>query len=44
MTSREPVNAQKQRTGLSRMAHAFGYSLAGLRAGGSGPSRVHNAW
>jgi diacylglycerol kinase (ATP) len=33
MTSREPVNAQKQRTGLSRMAHAFGYSLAGLRAG-----------
>lgn len=33
MTSPEPVNAQKQRTGLSRMAHAFGYSLAGLRAG-----------
>ena len=33
MTMREPVNAQKQRTGLSRMAHAFGYSLAGLRAG-----------
>lgn len=31
--SREPVNAQKQRTGLSRMLHAFGYSLAGLRAG-----------
>lgn len=30
---REPVDAQKQRTGLSRMAHAFGYSLAGLRAG-----------
>jgi diacylglycerol kinase (ATP) len=33
MTPREPVNAQKQRAGLSRMAHAFGYSLAGLRAG-----------
>jgi diacylglycerol kinase (ATP) len=30
---REPTDAQKQRTGLSRMAHAFGYSLAGLRAG-----------
>lgn len=33
MTGHEPVNAQKQRTGLSRMAHAFGYSLSGLRAG-----------
>ncbi|MCW5654720.1 diacylglycerol kinase [Hydrogenophaga sp.] len=31
--NREPVNAQKQRTGLSRLWHAFGYSLAGLRAG-----------
>lgn len=30
---REAVNAQKQRTGLVRMRHAFGYSLAGLRAG-----------
>jgi diacylglycerol kinase (ATP) len=29
----EPPNAQKQRSGLSRIAHAFGYSLAGLRAG-----------
>ena len=29
----EPVDAQKQRTGLTRMAHAFGYSLDGLRAG-----------
>lgn len=33
MKPREPVNAQKQRAGLSRMAHAFGYSVAGLRAG-----------
>jgi diacylglycerol kinase (ATP) len=33
MTPREPVNAQKQRTGLHRMQHAFGYSIAGLRAG-----------
>lgn len=32
-TAREPVNAQKQRTGLARMLHAFGYSMAGLRAG-----------
>lgn len=31
--SREPVNAQKQRTGLSRLLHAFGYSVAGLKAG-----------
>jgi len=30
---REPTDAQKQRTGLSRVWHAFGYSLAGLRAG-----------
>ena len=32
-THREPTNAQKQRTGLARMWHAFGYSMAGLRAG-----------
>ena len=31
----EPVDAQKRRTGLSRLVHAFGYSLAGLRAGWS---------
>ncbi len=30
---REAVNAQKLRTGLARMRHAFGYSLACLRAG-----------
>ncbi len=30
---REPVNAQKSRTGASRMWHAFGYSVAGLRSG-----------
>ena len=29
----EAVNAQKHRRGLSRVWHAFGYSLAGLRAG-----------
>ena len=29
----EPVDAQKRRTGLTRMAHAFRYSLDGLRAG-----------
>lgn len=33
MPEREPVNAQKQRSGLSRVWHALGYSLAGLRAG-----------
>lgn len=27
------VNPQKARTGLNRIWHAFGYSLAGLRAG-----------
>ncbi len=31
--SDEPVNAQKYRKGLNRVWHAFGYSLAGLRAG-----------
>lgn len=30
---REPVNAQKLRSGVSRMWHAFGYSVAGLRSG-----------
>ena len=30
---REPVNAQKLRTGTSRMWHALGYSVAGLRSG-----------
>lgn len=33
MPEHEPVNAQKQRSGLSRVWHALGYSLAGLRAG-----------
>jgi diacylglycerol kinase (ATP) len=31
--NREAVNAQKLRSGLVRMRHALGYSLAGLRAG-----------
>lgn len=31
----EPVNAQKLRTGFSRMWHATRYSLSGLRAGWS---------
>ena len=29
----EAIDAQKQRSGISRMTHAFGYSMAGLRAG-----------
>ena len=33
MNNQEPADAQKRRTGLTRMAHAFRYSLAGLRAG-----------
>lgn len=28
-----PVNPQKARRGLNRVTHAFGYSLAGLKAG-----------
>jgi len=32
-TENEQVNPQKARRGLSRVWHAFGYSLAGLRAG-----------
>ena len=31
--STAPVNPQKARTGLNRVWHAAGYSLAGLRAG-----------
>ncbi|MEX1166356.1 MAG: diacylglycerol kinase [Hydrogenophaga sp.] len=33
MMQHEATDAQKQRSGFSRMAHAFGYSMAGLRAG-----------
>jgi diacylglycerol kinase (ATP) len=32
-TESAPANLQKTRTGLSRVLHATGYSLAGLRAG-----------
>ncbi len=32
-SEREAVNAQKLRTGFTRMHHAFGYSLSGFRAG-----------
>ena len=32
-TLQEAPQAQKQRRGLDRVRHAFGYSLAGLRAG-----------
>jgi diacylglycerol kinase (ATP) len=31
--TREPTNAQKQRRGMTRLRHAFGYSIAGLKAG-----------
>lgn len=31
-SSPDPVNPQKSRTGLSRILHAGGYSLAGLKA------------
>jgi diacylglycerol kinase (ATP) len=34
----EVVNPQKTRTGFSRMWHATGYSLAGLRAGWDEPA------
>jgi len=33
MQPHQTTNPQKQRKGWSRIAHAFGYSLAGLRAG-----------
>jgi diacylglycerol kinase (ATP) len=32
-TESEQVNPQKARKGLSRVWHAFGYSLAGLKVG-----------
>jgi diacylglycerol kinase (ATP) len=34
----DPVNPQKARKGLSRVWHATGYSLAGLRAGWGEPA------
>lgn len=37
-TPHEAPTAQKQRRGLSRLRHAFGYSLAGLRAGWQEPA------
>lgn len=33
VTTDEPVNPQKHRKGLSRVWHALGYSVAGLRVG-----------
>jgi len=33
VTGQEATDAQKRRRGLDRVWHAFGYSLAGLRAG-----------
>jgi diacylglycerol kinase (ATP) len=33
LSSTNPVNPQKERSGLNRMWHATGYSIAGLRAG-----------
>jgi diacylglycerol kinase (ATP) len=33
LAANEPVNPQKHRKGLSRVWHATGYSVAGLRAG-----------
>lgn len=33
MSAAKPANPQKTRTGLSRIWHAAGYSLSGLRAG-----------
>ena len=38
MTNREATDAQKRRSGLSRVLHAFRYSLAGLRAGWREPA------
>lgn len=32
-SQQEAPDAQKHRAGLARMVHAFGYSMAGLRAG-----------
>ena len=37
-TADEPVNPQKHRKGLSRVWHALGYSIAGLRAGWQEPA------
>jgi len=34
----DTINPQKQRAGLSRIWHAFGYSLSGLKAGWDEPA------
>jgi hypothetical protein len=39
-----PVNPQKLRTGVSRVWHAAGYSLAGLRAGWGETAFRQEAW
>ena len=38
VSDQAPVNPQKERRGLSRVWHAAGYSLAGLRAGWDEPA------
>jgi diacylglycerol kinase (ATP) len=38
MTTPNPVNPQKQRKGFSRLFHALGYSMSGLRAGWDEPA------
>lgn len=43
-TPHESPQAQKQRRGLSRLWHALGYSLAGLRAGWHETAFRQEAW
>lgn len=40
----EHINLQKQRRGLNRIAHAFGYSLQGLKAGMNEPAFRQEAY
>jgi len=40
----EHINLQKQRRGLNRIVHAFGYSLQGLKAGMQEPAFKQEAY
>jgi len=44
MKETDLINPQKKRRGLSRVYHAFGFSLAGLKAGWHEPAFQQEAW
>ena len=44
MKKTDTINPQKKRRGFSRVYHAFGFSLAGLKAGWYEPAFQQEAW